>query len=64
MAKYKIFWTFSDSGKSIVEADSEEEARKKFRQIPQNELYGDDLHNGASILMMYPMKPKEGGGGE
>ena len=59
MAKYKIFWTFSDSGKSIVEADSEEDARRIFRQIPQNELYGSDDCNGADILMIYEM---EGGG--
>ena len=55
MGQYKIFWNLQDSGKEIVEANSEEEAREKFAAMHLTELLGHN-QNITSIGMIYEIK--------
>lgn len=38
MKKFKINWSNYDFGCEIVEAETEEEAKRKFREIPYTKL--------------------------
>ena len=55
MGQYKIFWNLQESGKEIVEANSEEEAREKFAAMLLTDLLGHN-QNFAHIGMIYEMK--------
>ena len=52
--KYKIHWFLQDSGKEIIEAKTDEEARRKFAEIPLEALLGCS-HNIADIGSIYPV---------
>ena len=51
MAKWRIHWTLHDSDTSIIEADTEDEARELFAEMALTELVGTD-QNFAEILQI------------
>ena len=51
MGKWRIHWTLHDSDTSIIEADTEEDAREVFAEMALTELVGTD-QNFAEILQI------------
>lgn len=51
MAKWRIHWTLHDSDTSIIEADTEADARELFAEMALTELVGTN-QNFAEILQI------------
>ena len=51
MAKWRIHWVLHDSDTSIIEADTEDDAREIFAEMSLTELVGTD-QNFAEILQI------------
>ena len=51
MAKWRIHWTLYDSDTSVVEADTEEDAREIFAEMALTEIVGTN-QNFAEIMQI------------
>lgn len=51
MAKWRIHWTLHDSDTSIIEAETEDEARELFAEMALTELVGTN-QNYAEIMQI------------
>lgn len=55
MSEWRIHWNIMDSGKEIVEAETEEEARKVFEGMSLIDLLGTN-QNFAHIMQIAKVK--------